>query len=434
MIKAVSRLNPILRLLAVVTALCAAAGLVLGVLGWMKPATQSAPSSALAGESMTFSYSAKVDSSAAYDGTVAYSPDPIYRKLADFVDLRLQYQGEPGSITVTARLSSPAGWHSTMQLSQDRKFTAERYTGTVLLDLDGINERVQAAGKAIGTDLGQITIAVTAHVEHGDGSSFDPQLSLALNPMQLALAGGADSLVVNQSGSTSGGGIYPRQISVLGRDLLTAAVARKYAVWLLLVAIAAAIGVGMAALRGVPLQTRAQIQRRYGHLLVPVEPINNKQDEPVVTVATFPALVKLAEKYGQMILTWTRPDGADDFVVRDDGVLYRYRITALRPTAAKPPLSGLPHPARRAQKSAALGIASVIGTAAQTAPVQAAPAPAADTVPPKLPEPVTAKPSTAQLPEAEATPTPPAEKPTPEQTQELNVALLNKAPTPEPPA
>jgi hypothetical protein len=35
--------------------------------------------------------------------------------------------------------------------------------------------------------------------------------------------------------------------------------------------------------------------------------------------------VKLAERYGQMILTWRRPD-ADDFVVRDEGITYRYRI------------------------------------------------------------------------------------------------------------
>lgn len=45
----------------------------------------------------------------------------------------------------------------------------------------------------------------------------------------------------------------------------------------------------------------------------------------VVHVDSFPALVKLAERDGQMILTWRRPD-ADDFVVRDDGITYRYRI------------------------------------------------------------------------------------------------------------
>ncbi|MFI1993294.1 signal peptidase I [Actinoplanes sp. NPDC020271] len=394
-IKAVSRLHPVVRVLAVMTALSAAAGVLLGVLGWMQPTNQTTPSSSQVGESMTFSYSAKVQRSAAYDGSVAYSPDPIYRNLANFVNLQLQYQGEPGRISVGARLSSPIGWHSTIQLSQPREFTAERYTGTVLLDLNGFDDRIQSAVKAIGADLGQVTLTVTAHVERNDGSTFEPQLALTFSELQLALANGPTSLVVSQSGSTSGGGIYPRQISVLGRDLMTAGEARKYAVWLLLVAVAGAIGIGLMALRQVPLATRAQIQRRYGHLLVPVEPMDSKQGETVVTVASVPALVKLAEKYGQMILTWTRSDGADDFVVRDDGVIYRYRIVSPRPATAEPPLSRMPHPARRAQKSAALGIASVIGSPAQAAVAAPAPEPSDDFVE-KVAEPPSDRPETSE--------------------------------------
>ncbi|WP_145830961.1 DUF5305 family protein [Actinoplanes teichomyceticus] len=386
-VKAVGRLHPALRVLAAVTALCAVAGTLLAVLGWMRPATEAAPSSARAGESMTFSYSAEVGASAAYDGTVAYSPDPIYRKLTDLVDLQLQYRGAPGRISVDARLSSGAGWHSTMRLSQARPFTTDRYTGTVLLDLDGMDDRVQAAAKAIGSDLGPVTITVTARVEHPDGATFEPQLSLALSQLQLALPGGPGSLVVNRTATTSGGGLQPRRIGVLGHDLTTAAVARRYAGWLLLAAVAGMVGVGMAALRHVPLMTRAQIERRYGHLLVPVEPVGGRPDEPVVTVATFPALVRLAEKYGQMVLTWTRPDGADDFVVRDDGVTYRYRIVAPRPSTARPPLSGVPHPARHMRRSAAIGIASVIGTAGRPAPAGEAGGPeAAGIVPDKPPE------------------------------------------------
>jgi signal peptidase I len=434
--KAVSRLHPVLRVLAVMTALCAVAGVVLGVLGWMKPATQTAPADAIAGESMTFSYSAEVERSAAYDGAVAYSPDPIYRKLAKFVDLQLQYQGKPGQIEVSARLAAQGGWHSTVQLSQARQFSAERYTGKVTLDLNGLQDRATAAGKAIGADLGAINLTVTARIRHGDGSSFEPKLELALTPVQFSLAGDAGSLVVDQSGTTSGGGTYPRQISVLGRDLMTAATARTNAIRLLAIAIVGIIGIGLTALRSVPLATRAQIQRRYGHLLVPIEPIG-KQSEPVVAVATFPALVKLAEKYGQMILTWTRPDGADDFVVRDDGVIYRFRVASARPAAAKPSLSGIPHPARHAQKSAAIGIASVISNRRRPA--------AEPPEPPALQEPPASETSVAETVEPEVPvrtdPTPPEQSaevepaPTPEQTQELKnvLAMLEVKPPAEQP-
>jgi hypothetical protein len=73
------------------------------------------------------------------------------------------------------------------------------------------------------------------------------------------------------------------------------------------------------------LRTRPQIERRYPQLLVHVEPMASPPGKPVVNVDNFPALVKLAERYGQMILTWRRPD-ADDFVVRDEGITYRYRV------------------------------------------------------------------------------------------------------------
>jgi hypothetical protein len=85
------------------------------------------------------------------------------------------------------------------------------------------------------------------------------------------------------------------------------------------------VAIAMVARRATPLRTRAEIERRHPQLLVRVEPMASPPGKPVVTVDDFAALAKLAERYGQMILTWTRPD-ADDFVVRDDGITYRYRI------------------------------------------------------------------------------------------------------------
>ncbi|WP_433828352.1 signal peptidase I [Actinoplanes sp. CA-015351] len=324
--KAVRRLHPALRAVAVLSIVLTVCALAIGVLGWMKPATQTTSGSSAENEKMTFSYSAEVPRSAAYDGTTAYSPDPIYRKLVRFVVLRLEYLGKPGEVDVFARLSSESGWHSTMQLAQAKEFSSERFTGTVSLDLNGMEDRAEEASEAIGAEIGATTVAITARVKHSDGSTFEPQLSFALNAVQFSLTGGASSLVIDGSSVASSGAIYPRQISAFGRDLLTAAQARKYAVFLLLAALLCAGVVATIAFRQVPLRSREQIERRYPHLLVPVEPMPSPPGKPVVIVDKFPALVKLAEKYGQMILTWTRPDGAEDFVVRDDGVTYRYRI------------------------------------------------------------------------------------------------------------
>jgi signal peptidase I len=322
--KAVSRLHPALRLLAAATALCGVAGLALGVLGWMKPLTEA--KSAKGEESMTFSYSAEVPLSAAYDGTVAYSPDPIFRKLANIVDLHLNYRGKPGHIEISGRLSTENGWHKTVELSQQKQFTTDRYTGTVSLDLNALEQHTIAAGKAIGTQMTATTVTVKAVIRHADGSTFEPQVSLTIAELTLTLAGGTETLVVNQSGAKPGTAVQERQIGAFGYELFTAAKSRTYAVFLILTALFGAMVVAMMALRHVPLKNRTQIQRRYPHLIVPVEPMASPPGKPVVIVDSFPALVKLAEKYGQMILTWTRLDGAEDFVVRDEGVLYRYRI------------------------------------------------------------------------------------------------------------
>ncbi|MEU4621673.1 DUF5305 family protein [Actinoplanes sp. NPDC023801] len=343
--KAVSRLHPALRMLAVTTAVCSVVGLALGVLGWMKPTTESVSRSGRTGESMTFAYTAEVPRSAAYDGTTVHSPDPVFRKLANVVDLHMNYRGEPGRIEISARLSSQNGWHKTLVLSQPKQFTTDRYTGKIQLDLPSLDQLVAEAGKAIGVDMGPTTLAITARVRHGDGSTFEPQVSFSLAPLQFTLVGSPEALAVDRSSTPAGTSVQDRRIGAFGYYPLTAAEARKYAVYLILVALIGAGIVAWMALGHVPLRTRTQIQRRYPHLIVPVEPMASPPGKPVVTVDTFPALVKLAEKYGQMILTWTRPDGADDFVVRDEGILYRYRIDPNVTASKAAPAGAAPEPA-----------------------------------------------------------------------------------------
>jgi hypothetical protein len=135
--------------------------------------------------------------------------------------------------------------------------------------------------------------------------------------------------------------------------------------------------------------------------------------KPVVIVDTFPALVKLAEKYGQMILTWTRPDGADDFVVRDEGILYRYRIDPNVPTSkAAPDSTTDPAPATRSGAAgSATGTTPVSGSAAaETTPVMGLP-------PAPAPSPGTSADSvedtTADVGAAPAEQQPPVKKTTP---------------------
>ena len=346
MIKVIGRLPPLLRTAAALLAVVTGLGIGLAVLGWMKPVTEVDKASPGLEQSMTFAYTAKVPRSAAYDGTTVTSPDPIFRKLADKVDLQIGYHGHRGAFDVTAELTNGSGWHTTMRLAPVKSFSGANYDAKVTLDLDALDERATAAATAIGIQPSPITIALTARVAAAGQPAFIAPLQLSLSPLQLTLAGGAGSLSVKDAGAGQAATRVLREIKFVGHTIMTAAQARSYAILLLLAALVGAGAIALVARRDAPLRTRVEIERRYPQLLVPVEAMPSPPGKPVVTVDNFPALVKLAERYGQMILTWRRPD-ADDFVVRDEGITYRYRIPLDEPTLQnvdhidRPPTAGI---------------------------------------------------------------------------------------------
>jgi signal peptidase I len=322
--KAVERLPPLLRTAAVVVAALTGLGIALAVLGWMKPLAETRSGTADPGQTMTFSYSATVPPSPAYDGTTVTSPEPIFRKLIDKVALHLRYEGHPGAVTVSATLSDGNGWHSTMQISPSVAFTGRAYDATMNLDLAVFDKRSRDAAKAIGSSPGPVTVSLMARVTARGEADFTAPLTFTLAPLSFTLTGGAGSLVVDGTTATAEPTVVPREIDVLGHPVMTASQARAYAVLMLLGSLVGAVAIGLVARRDTPLRTRAEIERRHPQLLVHVEPMVSPPGK-VVTVDDFAALAKLAERYGQLIMTWTRPD-ADDFVVLDDGITYRYRI------------------------------------------------------------------------------------------------------------
>ena len=71
-----------------------------------------------------------------------HSPEPVFRKLTNTVDVHLSYQGVPGTIAVDAELSTPSGWHSTVPLAEPVNFTSDQYLSSVTLDLNSLEQYV----------------------------------------------------------------------------------------------------------------------------------------------------------------------------------------------------------------------------------------------------------------------------------------------------
>ena len=328
--RAINRLPPLLRAVAATVAALTGLAIALGILGWMSPVTETFRPVSAPGQSIVFSYSAKVAKSPAYDDTTVRSPDPVFRKLTNDVDLHAVYQGPPGKLGITAELTNGTGWRTTLSLLDAKPFTGDRHDAVVKLDLDALTARSDAAAEAIGVGAGNpVGIALTARVTATGLPPFDARVQLQMNSLQMTVANGTPM----KSDSTDNAPVpqaRTRQIGIFGHPVMTASAARSWAILTLIIAIGGAAAIGLLSRRGTPLRDRVQIERRYPQLLVHVEPMNSPPGKPVVNVDNFPALVKLAERYGQMILTWRRPD-ADDFIVRDEGITYRYRISLDQP-------------------------------------------------------------------------------------------------------
>jgi signal peptidase I len=316
---------PWLRTAAAATAVVAMLGLALAAWAWTGPVTTPATSQGQAEQSMAFSYTASVPQTPAYDGTSVFSPDPVFRRLASIVDVSFAYQGAPGTVTVSAKLSTASGWHSTVPLAAPTTFTTTSYKGTVGLDLKALDARAQAAAAVTGLPTNELTVTVLASVDTSDGARFAPTLSLNLSPLQLTLAGDAKALVVRDSTNVKQVTTAPRTIGALGQQL-TAATARALSTILLLAGLLGAAILALVTRLSAPTSEAAGIRRRYAPLLVPVQPMPAPSGRPVIDVTEFATLARLAERYGLLVLHWTRTNVAT-FVVQDQGTTYRYRTS-----------------------------------------------------------------------------------------------------------
>lgn len=300
------------------------AGLALGAAAWTTPAT-SAPGTAPTdpGEVMTFSYSADVPRSPAYDDTTVTSPDPVFRRLTDTVEITYSYRGAPGAIAVVAELSTSSGWHSTVPLAPSDKFHEGRYTGAVTLDLNTIERRAQAAAEATGIPTDQVAITVVPTVTTAGDETFAPELALALTPLQLTLAG--DESTLTAGGPPVEAADVPGAPSIGIADLrLPVSTGRTLSLLLVLCALLAAAGLALLGRLSAPATEAAAIHRRYAQMLVEVEPMPTPVGRPVIDVVDFTTLAKLAQRYELLVLHWSRSD-VETFIVQDHATTYRYR-------------------------------------------------------------------------------------------------------------
>ena len=307
------------------TAAVGAAGLALGATTWTKPALTDSSVTRPVSRSVTFGYVASVPRTAAYDSTTVRAPDPVFRKVTEQVALTYTYQGGPARLSVAAELSAPSGWRSTVPLAAERA-VRDRHKGTVRLDLADLAARARRGAEATGLPVDQLNVAVVPRVVAADGAPFAPALRLVLTPALFKLADDQKTLSLTDEATVSTPVRVPATATILGRSV-DVATGRRWSVLLLSGSLLAGCALLVLARRTAPPTEAARIKSRYAPLLLPVLPVALPADRPVVDVAEFATLVKLAERYGLLVLHWSRGDETT-YVVRDEGATYRYRSGA----------------------------------------------------------------------------------------------------------
>ena len=333
-------LPPVPRMLAVALGSIFVAALTLSVASFSAPLSERVTDvGADATSVMTFRYGAAVPRSAAYDGVRVDSPDPVFRALANLVDVHLSYEGAPGTIEVTADLSAASGWHTTVPLLDATSFDSAPFATRVRLDLTALEARAAAAAAVTKMPIADVALRVRSTVRSPDAPPFVSNLALTLTPAQLRLAGDPSSLT-EQATTTGVSRLRTVPATIGWRSAeLTVADARRLSLLVAVAALLVAAAMTLAARRSTPMSEAERICRKYAAQLVAVEPMRSVSGRPTVDVADFGTLLRLAARYDLLVLHWTR-SGTTTFVAQDVGATYRYRAAS----SLEPRVGGAPEP------------------------------------------------------------------------------------------
>jgi signal peptidase I len=328
------------------SAVAAVAFLALSALAFLRPATKPVAVKTPYTENVSFGYHAKAPAGPVYPDGVVTTGDPIFLKLVHRVRIKAHYrltakasQHVGGTMEVLLRLTSPTGWNRTVQLAAPKRFTGEYASAAVTLDLPALQSLIRKVEKLTGGTPGAIyNLSITPRV-HVTGtlasqpltSNYAPALSLQLDALQLRAGPGSAAspdqkggLTPSRPGTVATASTVPNKLTVRGHDL-PVTTARWIALIGFLLAASAALLSGVRLL-GDSSDATSHVHR-YRHLIVPIAGTTFDPARPPIDVTSIQALAQLAERSERLILHHQR-DGADTYLVDDEGTLYRYQPVA----------------------------------------------------------------------------------------------------------
>jgi signal peptidase I len=339
--------------------------LALALLAFTRPLTTSHVVKIPYKQSGKLSYSADEAPGPAYPAGRASTGEPLFTNVLPAVGVRFDYQFESatkhavaGKASLSAKITSTSGWHTTLALGAPTHFRGDHALVTGTLDLGSLVALMQSVETTTKV-RGIYALTITPHV-NADGrvghaplkATFAPEIKFSVVEGEIKPEGTAESSGATGSagkGSSSGSrSSAPNQFAPSSSGSVTGSQQEPTSLPLGIVrpsdatmravalgAIAIILGVLLATLallrarvvRFAPRQRdeRASILARYRHLIVPVARVWPQAGVPVIEVSDMEALVRIAEHYERSILHETAADG-EAFWVSDESGHFRYTV------------------------------------------------------------------------------------------------------------
>jgi signal peptidase I len=339
--------------------------LALALLAFTRPLTTSRAVNIPYKQSGKLSYTAAEAPGPAYPAGRASTGEPLFTNVLPAVGVRFDYQFESatkhavaGRATLSAKITSTSGWHTTLALGSPTYFRGDHalVTGTLNLgSLVALMQSVETTTKVRGTYALTITPRVEADGRVGQAplkATFAPEIKFSVVEGEIKPEGTAESSGATPSpgkaSSSSSGSSAPSQFAPSSSGSVASSQQEPTSLTLGIVqpsdatlralalgAIAIVLGVLLATLallrakvvRFAPRRRAegASILARYRHLIVPVARVWPLPGVPVIDVSDMDALVRIAEHYERSILHEAPPEG-EAFWVTDESGQFRYTV------------------------------------------------------------------------------------------------------------
>lgn len=341
-----STVGGLARILTGTATVLGVAALVVGVVAFTRPTTQSVTVADAYRQHGVFSYRAAVAPDGVYPTGSVRTGDPVFLRLVDRLEVGFRYRlagadrdRTSGTAGLVARLADASGWHQDIVLQTPSRFEDDSVSVGGVLDLAAISAQVAQFEKLTGVDSATYTLTLVPSVTASStvsgraiASTYAPSLPFGLDDLRLAPAvaasGAPAAFTRSQSGSITRSA--PASLSVIGHRISVSA-ARILALSLGLFALLAA---GLAALvrssarrRGESVRIAASLGPRLVALSGPFAP----GDARVVDVDSIETLARLADHHGRPILHETSDD-LNSYFVEEGNSIFRYRVSDREPS------------------------------------------------------------------------------------------------------